>query len=145
MGHDQYEVDSCMYCGLVRPSGLHQPFFSPRQPQNRRPFRHQKLFLDIVQRQWAKPGSILTPSGLDKKLYSVDQVMEDLLKLLTIDSPLAQLTSPSILPSDVTKGLKLEDRRAEISTRKTHQVAAWAIKSATAASSFARTSLVWLR
>lgn len=65
-----------------------------------------KLFVGMVQRQWAQPGSIPAPSGLDKKLYSVDQVLEDLLKLPVINTPLVQLTSPSILPSDVLKGLK---------------------------------------
>lgn len=104
-----------------------------------------KLFVDTVQQQWAQMGSIPTPSGLDKKLYTVDQVLEDLLKLPVVNVPLAHLTSPSILPSDATEGLKTEDKRAEFSIRKTHQAATWAIKSATAASFFARMSLIWLR
>lgn len=69
-----------------------------------------KLFLDTVQRQWSQPGSITNPSGLDKKLYSVEQEFEDLLKLPVIDPPMASLTSPSILPSDAAEGLRTEDK-----------------------------------
>lgn len=32
-----------------------------------------KLFLDTVQHQWTQPSSISNPSGLDKKLYTVEQ------------------------------------------------------------------------
>lgn len=118
-------------------------FFTESVPDHTIP--SPKLFVDMVQCQWAQPGSVPAPSGLDKKLYSVDQVLEDLLKLPAIDVPLALLTSPRILPSDAVEGLKMEDKRAEFSTRKTHQATAWAIKSATAASFFARTSIIWLR
>lgn len=74
----------------------------------------------------------------------MEQEFEDLLKLPAIDVPMTSLTSPSILPSDAAEDLQTEDRWAKISTRKTHQAAAWAIKSATAASFFARTLLIWL-
>ncbi|XP_058041200.1 uncharacterized protein LOC131199441 [Ahaetulla prasina] len=105
-----------------------------------------KLFLDTIQRQWGHPGAIPTPSGSDKKMYMTDQDLEDLLKVPTVDTPIATLASSSnIIPSDAAEGLRTEDRRAELSTRKTHQAAAWAIRSATAASFFARTSLIWLR
>ncbi|XP_058025328.1 uncharacterized protein LOC131191317 [Ahaetulla prasina] len=105
-----------------------------------------KLFLDTIQRQWGHPGAIPIPSGSDKKMYTTDQDLEDLLKVPTVDTPIATLASSSnIIPSDAAEGLRTEDRRAELSTRKTHQAASWAIRSATAASFFARTSLIWLR
>lgn len=47
-----------------------------------------KLFIDTVQRQWAQPGSISTPSSLDRKLYTVDQELEDLHKLPAVDDPM---------------------------------------------------------
>lgn len=66
----------------------------------------------------------------------VEQELEELLKLTAVDVPLASLASSNILPSDAAEGFRTEDRRAELSARKTHQAAAWAIRSATAVSFF---------
>lgn len=89
--------------------------------------------------------SIPAPSGIDKKMYTAEQELEELLQIATVDAPLATLASAAILPSDTAEGLRAEDRKAELSARKTHQAATWAIRSATAASFFSRTSLLWLR
>lgn len=104
-----------------------------------------KLFVDIIRKQWNQPRSLSNPSGLDKKMYTVEQEVEDMLKLPAIDAPFTNLASSNILPSDSAEGLKTEDRKAEMSVCKTHQAAAWAIRSAIAASFFNRTSLLWLR
>lgn len=81
---------------------------------------------------------------MDRKIYTAEQDLEDLLQIPSVDAPLATLVSVAILPSDTAEGFKAEDRKAELSARKSHQAAAWAIRSATAASFFTRTSLIWL-
>lgn len=103
-----------------------------------------KLFLDVVQRQWDHPGSIPTLSGTDKRLYNMGPDLMELLQLPSVDGPVATLASSAILPTKIAEGLKAEDRKAEMSFRKTHQVAAWVIRAATEASFFIRTSLIWL-
>lgn len=103
-----------------------------------------KFFVDVIQRQWDQPGSIPAPSGMDKKMYTAEQELEELPQIPTVDAPLdATLASATILPFDTAEGLKSEDRKAELSAHKTHQAAAWEILSATAAF-FSRTSLLWL-
>lgn len=66
-----------------------------------------------------------------------------MLQLPSVDAPVVQLTSSSVLTNNVADGLRTEDRKAEI-LRKNHQSAAWAIKAATLASFFNRASLIWL-
>ncbi|XP_013917310.1 PREDICTED: uncharacterized protein LOC106545317, partial [Thamnophis sirtalis] len=39
-----------------------------------------QLFLDIIQHQWAQPDFMANPSGTDKKLYSMEGPLEELLK-----------------------------------------------------------------
>lgn len=77
-------------------------------------------------------------------MYTGEQESEDLLRVPSVDAPLAKLSSAALIPSDMVEGLKAKDRKAELSSHKTHQAAAWAIRSATAASFFTRTSLIWL-
>lgn len=68
-----------------------------------------KLFLNVVQCQWAQPGTLAMPSNNDKKLYTVDSALEDLLKLPQVDPSVQALTSSSVLPPDLLEGLKAED------------------------------------
>lgn len=63
---------------------------------------------------------LATPSGNDKKLYTVDASLEDLQKLPPVDAPVAALTSNSVLPPELLEGLKVEDKRAENACHKTH-------------------------
>lgn len=103
-----------------------------------------KLFMEVVQWQWVQPGTQVTLSGSDRRLYTVEPSLEELLKLLPVDAPVAALTSTSVLPPELLEGLKLEDK-AEKACHKTHQAAAWAIKVSPSASFFSRASLLWLQ
>ncbi|XP_032076117.1 lamina-associated polypeptide 2-like [Thamnophis elegans] len=104
-----------------------------------------KLFLDLIQKQWDEPTAVKPPGSGDRKLFTSSPELETLLQFPTVDAPIAALASPALIPSEISEGLKAEDRKAESVIRKTHQAAAWALRSATAASFFNRTSLVWLR
>ncbi|XP_013923000.1 PREDICTED: uncharacterized protein LOC106549784, partial [Thamnophis sirtalis] len=82
--------------------------------------------LDVIQHQWAQPGSMANPSEVDK-LYTMESSLEDLLKLPQVDDPIVALTSNSVFPADLLEGLKAEDKRASSS------------------SYFSRAALFWLR
>lgn len=103
------------------------------------------LFIDVIKTAFGQPGSLTAPSGLDKRLYASTSELEDVLSLPSVDPPVASLSSSSLMTSDIVDGLKAEDRKMELGFRKAHQVAAWAIKAATATSFFNRASLIWLR
>lgn len=77
--------------------------------------------------------------------FSVDPDLKELLQLSTVDAPVATHTSSAILPADIAEELKAEDKKAEMILHKTHQAAAWQIRSATVASFFNQASLIWLR
>lgn len=62
-----------------------------------------------------------------------------------MEPTIAALASTALVSLEAADGLKAEDRKVELMLRKTHQAAAWALRAATAASFFNRTSLVWLR
>lgn len=91
------------------------------------------LFSQVIQRPWEQLGSLSGPNGHDKKLYCSAPKLDSLLQLPSVDEPVASLTSSSVLASHVGEGLKMEDKRAEMSFRKTHQAAARAICAATSA------------
>lgn len=86
-----------------------------------------KLFIDVIQRQWNQPGTVPAPSGMDRRMYTVEQNLEELLKLPTVDAPMANLATTNNLSSDSAEGLKTEDRTVELSVCMTHQ-AAWVIQ-----------------
>lgn len=96
-----------------------------------------------MQCQWAQPGVIAAPSG-NRWLYCTGLDLEELFQIPTVDGPVATLTSSAIFPADIAEGLKAEDKKSEMALRKTHQAAAWAIRSANAASFFNRATLIWL-
>lgn len=104
-----------------------------------------ELFVNVVQPQWAQPGSLTNPSRADKNLYYFESNLEDILKLPQVDAPVISLTSNSVLLADLLEGLKAEDKKAEKACHKTHQAAAWSIRASTSASFFTRVSLLWLR
>lgn len=63
----------------------------------------------------------------------------------TVDAPVAALAlSTSLVTGDIADNLKAEDKKAELTLHKTFQAAAWAIKAATSASFFKRTTLLWV-
>ncbi|XP_034262888.1 uncharacterized protein LOC117658879 [Pantherophis guttatus] len=104
-----------------------------------------KLFLDAVQRQWAQPGAYPGPNVTDKRFYNVAPTLAAALEIPTIDEPVAALACVNMITNDPDEGLNPEDRKAEISLRKAYHAAAWGVKSATAASFFNRTSVLWLK
>lgn len=96
------------------------------------------LFSQVIQRPWECPGSLSGPTSHDKQMYCSAPELDAMLQLPAVDDPVATLTSSSVLTGDVGEGLRIEDKRAEMSFRKTHQAAAWAIRAATSASFFNR-------
>ncbi|XP_070605563.1 lamina-associated polypeptide 2-like isoform X2 [Erythrolamprus reginae] len=103
-----------------------------------------KLFLDFVQQQWIQSEEDPLPSMKEKRFYNVDPNLRAALEIPTIDGPVVSLASPKFTSGDTDDALKEQDRGSEVTLRKVHQAAAWAVKSALAASFFNRTSLLWL-
>ncbi|XP_032068578.1 uncharacterized protein LOC116505453 [Thamnophis elegans] len=101
------------------------------------------LFMDVIQSQWAQPGSQAAPSGRTRN-YSVDPTLENILVLPSVDPPIAALTSNLVLLAHLLEGVKEEDKKAEKAFHKTHQAAAWAIKASSSGSFFNRASVIWL-
>ncbi|XP_060541070.1 uncharacterized protein LOC117659200 [Pantherophis guttatus] len=104
-----------------------------------------KLFLDVIQQQWDQPGRYPGQSMTDKQFYNVAPNLTAALEMPTIDKPVAALACADIITNNLDEALNAEDRRAEVSLRKAYNSAAWAIKAATAASFFNRTSVLWLK
>lgn len=125
-------------------AGPHDALFHPSKP-DKDVVPCPRLFLEVLQNPWGQPGSLTSPSSLDKKLYCASPELDDLLVLPTVDAPVAALASGSSLPTDSLDGLKAEDRRSELAFCKSHQAITWAIKTATANSFFTRASLIWLK
>lgn len=126
--------------GALKPHG--ELFTVPTPDQDFIPC--PELFSEIIKRQWDQPGALSAPSGHDKKLYCADPVLDGLLSLPSVDPPVVSLTSSTVVSNDIVEVLKTEDRRAEVTFRKTHQAAAWAIKAATSASFFNCATSIWL-
>lgn len=71
-----------------------------------------KLFIDVVQRQWASPGSGPSPSTNDRKYYNMAPELVNTLQVLVINGPVVALASSSVISHDPEDALK----------------AAWAVK-----------------
>ncbi|XP_060541090.1 uncharacterized protein LOC132709972 [Pantherophis guttatus] len=127
--------------GLSDPNSL---VFSERTTDNEE-IPTPKLFRDAVYRQWAQPGAYPGPSVNDKRFYNVAPNLAAALEMPTIDEPVAALVSVNIITNDLDEALTPEDRRTEVNLRKAYNASAWAVKAATAASFFNRTSLLWLK
>lgn len=108
-------------------TGLHDALFKQAK-QEKDYIPCPQLFADVLQTPWGQPGSLTTPSNLDKKVYCPAPELEALLDLPTVDAPVAALASPSVISSDPLDVLKSEDRRAELAFRKSHQAVAWAVR-----------------
>lgn len=64
----------------------------------------------------------------------------------SIDVPVAALaSSTSLVTGNIADNLKAEDKKAELTLRKTFQSVAWAIKAAACTFFFNRITLLWLR
>ncbi|XP_013907079.1 PREDICTED: uncharacterized protein LOC106537467, partial [Thamnophis sirtalis] len=115
------------------------------RPQIREEIPSPKFFLDVFQQEWQKPNCFTNPDVNHKRYYNVDKDLTDSLKIPTVDGPVAALVSSTVLPTSVEDHLTTEEKRMEMMLRKVNSSAAWAVKSAVAASFFNRTSLLWLK
>lgn len=103
------------------------------------------LFLDVVKKQWALPGSALVPSLMDWKNFNVAADLASLLQVPMVDAPVAALLPNASVPGDLDEGLSLEERWSDQVLQQAHQGVAWAIRSATTTSFFNRITLLWLQ
>ncbi|XP_029140291.1 dedicator of cytokinesis protein 1 [Protobothrops mucrosquamatus] len=103
------------------------------------------LFLNAIKKQWSSPASLPLPGTMDKKLYNVAKELEEALEVPQVDEPLGPLVSATAITGEFSEALKAEDRKCESTYKRTHQAAAWVIKTATSASFFSRAALTWLR
>lgn len=126
------------------PSGTLDPMFAePPKPITTIPT--PPLFLDVVKRQWTSPASAPIPSSSDRTNFQVASDMDTLLQLPSIDAPIAALLSSAAVPGDPAENLRPDERRADMVLQRAHLGAAWAIKAASTASFFNRSTLLWLR
>ncbi|XP_013918912.1 PREDICTED: uncharacterized protein LOC106546547 [Thamnophis sirtalis] len=119
------------------------PFHRPQVEKEEIPT--PDLFLEVLKSQWTKLGSFPTPGTNDHRFYNLNASFNQALQVPSVDAPVAALASASsIVTGDISSCLKAEDRRAELVLRKTFQGVPWAIKAAATASSFNRSTTLWL-
>lgn len=85
------------------------------------------------------------PSTLDKHLYNIGPDLSKLLDAPSVDTPVAALSSPTVVAGGSEEVLKPEKKRSEQTLVKGFQAGAWAVRAATATSFFTRASLVWIQ
>lgn len=83
-------------------------------------------------------------SSADRKNFNVASDLASLFQVLTVDAPVVALLPNANFPGDPDEGLCPEERRSDQVFQRVHQGVAWAIQSATTASFFNRTTLLWL-
>lgn len=100
-------------------SGPHENLFKVQKPdQDFVPF--PDLFSDVIQHPWGQPGSLAGPRNFDRRLYCSAPELDNLLQLPKVGTPISGLTSSSIIANDAGEGLKVEDKKAEMSFHRTH-------------------------
>ncbi|XP_013931194.1 PREDICTED: uncharacterized protein LOC106556739 [Thamnophis sirtalis] len=104
-----------------------------------------RLFIDVVQNEWASPGTCPLPNTLDKRLYNVGPELTKALEVLSIDLPIIGLSSPNAASAASEEALRPEDERIKQTLVKGHQASVWAVRAGTSASFFSRSALLWLR
>ncbi|XP_032079989.1 histone-lysine N-methyltransferase 2D-like [Thamnophis elegans] len=104
-----------------------------------------RIFIDMVQNQWASPGTGPLPNTLDKCLYNVGPELTKALEVPSIDLPIIGLSSSNAASAAPEDALRPEDKRIEQTLVKSHQASAWAIRASTSASFFSGSALLWLR
>lgn len=102
------------------------------------------LFLDVLKKQWASPGSASVPSSTDRNFFNVAPDLASLLQIPTVDAPVTTLLPNAAVPGVPDEGLCPEEQRSDLVLQRAHQGAAWAIQSASTASFFNRMTLLWL-
>lgn len=103
------------------------------------------IFLQSIQEQWGSPGAFSALGGIDRKLLDTVPSLNEVLEVPAVDEALAPILSDTKIPGDMSEALKAEDKKSEISLRRTHQASAWAIRASTSNSFFARIALIWLK
>ncbi|XP_013909106.1 PREDICTED: ubiquitin carboxyl-terminal hydrolase 7-like [Thamnophis sirtalis] len=104
------------------------------------------LFLEVLTDQWARPSNFSAPGSNDCRHYNVEQTFAQAIQLPAFDTPVAALVSASpVVSGDAVDKMKPEDKRAELTLRKTFNATAWAIKSVASASYFNRATVMWLK
>ncbi|KAL8190418.1 UNVERIFIED_CONTAM: putative ubiquitin carboxyl-terminal hydrolase FAF-X, partial [Gekko kuhli] len=101
-------------------------------------------FEDVIQEEWANPGSGTSLLSIAKRFYSLpEETMEDL-KVPLVDAPVVALHSGAVLPKDGENALKdATDRKNETALKKVHEAMSLAIRSAAALSNFTRATAIW--
>ncbi|XP_070587196.1 lamina-associated polypeptide 2, isoforms alpha/zeta-like [Erythrolamprus reginae] len=104
-----------------------------------------EIFVENIKRTWQHPAAAQGPSMVERRFYTFDDEMENLLQFPPVDKPVATLVSNAVVPSETADSLKPDERRAETLLKKAHQMAAWALRAASTATIFNRASIMWLQ
>ncbi|XP_070610345.1 lamina-associated polypeptide 2, isoforms alpha/zeta-like [Erythrolamprus reginae] len=115
------------------------------QPKESENVPAMEIFLENIKRTWQHPAAAQGPSMMERRFYTFDEEMENLLQFPPVDKPVATLVSNAVVPSETADSLKPDERRAETLLKKAHQMAAWALRAASTASIFNRASIMWLQ
>lgn len=67
------------------------------------------LFLDVVKRQWSSPGSAPLPSSNDRRNFQVAKDLDSLLRLPSVDPPVAALLPNAGVPGTRRKAFNLKN------------------------------------
>ncbi|XP_013912234.1 PREDICTED: uncharacterized protein LOC106541349 isoform X2 [Thamnophis sirtalis] len=77
-----------------------------------------KLFMNMLQQQWASPGAAPLPTTLDKCLYNVASDLSKFLETLPVDAPVAAWSSPTVVSGVPEEAIKPEEKRHLLATQK---------------------------
>lgn len=124
------------------PGSLNPLFAEPSRPVSSIPT--PPLFLNVVKKQWAAPGAAPVPSSMGRNNCNVAMDLVALLQVLSVDAPIAALLPNASVPGDPDEVLRPDEHRSKQVLQWAHQGAAGAIRSATTASFFNRSTLLWL-
>lgn len=76
-----------------------------------------KLFLNVVQRQWASPGAEPNTSNMDKGFYNMGPDLTKALQVPVVDAPVAALATPSVLVGESEDALRAEDESRAVTKK----------------------------
>lgn len=69
-----------------------------------------RLFVDVIQHQWASLGSAPLPTAADKHYFNVGLELAQILQTPSIDAPITALLSTSNIPGEPEDGLRPSQR-----------------------------------
>lgn len=85
------------------------------------------LFLDVLKRQWASPGSAPLPSSMDQKNFNIAADLASLLHVPIVDALIAALLPNTAIPGSPDEGLRPEERPVDLVLQRAHLGTAWVI------------------